>query len=327
MAALAWTYALAVLVAGADNLLANGGFEQMEGAAPAQWSLFVAPMPGAEGRVDGEDPHDGAAGVMLHNPEAYGREPANNWSQNVIADLGGKRVRLTGAIRTRDATEAALWAQCCTRRPWRVLSFVTTSDTHPRYGSSDWEEVSVEFDVPDATDFIAVRCVIKGRGTAWFDSIALREVTQENASPARAASTDDPDAIPEDLDQLRGLMEELKTRLDGTAADVATLPGAVPPEEAGLHTLLLDTRDSMDTVTWDIMQSNLQMKDRLDSLMQQIDTLQRRLDETRDAAPALEPLPAPPPVGPDPPGGSKPPGGRDVPAHVPHVFPFEEKLR
>jgi hypothetical protein len=165
---------LAVLaVLGEENLLANPGFEQLRGDMPARWNLFVEPMEGAYGKLDAATVHEGRFSAMLHNPRAYEREPVNNWSQSIIEELGGRTVRVTGAIRTRDATEAALWLQCWTRRPARVVRFATTGADQPRSGTTPWTRVSMDVEIPEGTDFLMLRCILKGHGTAWFDSVAV----------------------------------------------------------------------------------------------------------------------------------------------------------
>mgnify|MGYP005853559463 CR=1 FL=1 len=179
------------------ELLANGGFERTNGALPAQWHLFVLPQPGAVGRIE-TDAHAGAHAAMLHTPLPYERDPINNWSQNVHADVAGKTLILRGAIRTQEATEAAIWVQCWkqgARLPHAVFS---TRDTVPFQGTRDWEEVSQTIKVPAATDFLVVRCVLLGTGSAWFDEISL--APKAAALPAPAADNEDSDANAETQD-------------------------------------------------------------------------------------------------------------------------------
>lgn len=177
-----------------DNLLVNPGFEELGGDMPLRWDHFVLPQDGAYAKID-TDALSGEYAIMLHTPLPYEREPMNNWSQNIFADLGGKTLRLTGHIRTRDAREASLWVQCWEKRPRRLLKRVTTSTEAPMYGTRAWEEVDVEFTVPAGTDFITVRCVLLGTGTAWFDDLRLGdpgidEPAEEAAGEAAGADAE-----------------------------------------------------------------------------------------------------------------------------------------
>ncbi len=154
------------------GLVVNPGFEELSGDLPVRWKVFVMPREGVVGKLD-RTALSGQYAIMLHTPLPYDKEPTNNWSQNIIADLGGKKLRLSGHIKTREATEAAIWVQCWRKRPLRLLKLVNTSADAPMYGTREWEEVTKEFTVPDNTDFLTVRCVLLGTGTAWFDDVDL----------------------------------------------------------------------------------------------------------------------------------------------------------
>jgi len=169
------------------GLVANRGFEDSAGGLPVRWNAFVMPQEGAVGKLD-RNPLSGEYAAMLHTPLPYDKEPTNNWSQNIIAELSGKKLRLSGHIKTREATEAAIWVQCWQKRPLRLLKLVNSSTDAPMYGTREWEEVTAEFTVPANTDFLTLRCVLLGTGTAWFDDIDLAE----------ASKADEDEAAPED---------------------------------------------------------------------------------------------------------------------------------
>lgn len=166
-----------------ENLLLNAGFETLNAqGAPLPWSLFVMPKEGAMGAVDGAVAMDGHSSIMLHTPEAYEKEPSNNWSQIVIVDVGSKELRLTAHVRTEQAIEAAVWLQCFSKNPARVIAAQTSSLRTPVHGTMDWTPVEVRLTAPKRTDFVVVRCVLKGEGTAWFDAIEL-VVEGESTTP------------------------------------------------------------------------------------------------------------------------------------------------
>ncbi len=205
--------------AGAEELLRNPGFEQTEGIQPAHWQVFVMPsMEGADGRLDVRTAREGQHSARLHNPEVYATEPANNWSQNIIADLAGKNLRVRGAIKTDEATEAAIWLQCCRRRPWAILKSVTSSTDTPLYGTRDWTPVEMRVSVPAGTDYIVFRCVLLGRGTAWFDALSVDdepEAPNEDEAktpekPAQAPVT--PSPISDEV--MKGLLESQRAMVE-----------------------------------------------------------------------------------------------------------------
>ena len=190
---------LALLLAadfgGPLNHLGNSSFEDLIADRPARWESFVEPQDGAFARID-DEAATGRYSAQLHIPRRYAVDPINNWSQNVVGDLGGKTVRLAGQIKVEAASEAALWIQCWRRRPWGVAEFATTSRDQPVYGSADWQAVEVEVDVPVGTDAITIRCVLKGTGTAWFDDLSLTVVETVEADDEKKEGVREDAAAP-----------------------------------------------------------------------------------------------------------------------------------
>ena len=205
-----------------EQLLANPGFEELIVDRPARWDLFVQPPgPGANdgagalGRT-GDLAHSGKYSIMLHTPVPYAKKTFNNWSQALFAGLGGKQLHVSGWIRVEEAEEAAIWLQCWRKRPWRLLSVHSTSKATPIYGTRDWEEAAMTVDVPEDTDFLMLRCVLSGPGSAWFDDVAVAEVqpdegedegdSQEEGSQDTAttpAPAQDVSLVEEELSRLR----------------------------------------------------------------------------------------------------------------------------
>lgn len=247
----------------ADNLLANPGFEETAGVEPVRWKAFVMPMEGAEARLCGEAPFEGRFAAMLHNPQPYSKEPANNWSQNIIADLAGKELRVRGYIKTIEATEAAIWLQCCTMRPFQVLHFATSSTDTPRYGTSDWAPVEFRVKAPDGAEFVILRCVLKGRGTAWFDSLSV-EVEQDTLPRA---------AGPEDIEE--------------PAASVPAASSVIPPVEPApvvpSERVASRPEETGKQALQDLIDSNRTLQEEIEALRAQIRMLQALLPTAASA--------------------------------------------
>lgn len=162
------------------NLLSNPSFEDIApDGRPVYWSAFVMPQAGAFAEAD-PLALDGDHAAMLHVPNRYETEPANNWSQVVVADIAERELVLTGEIRTEAVGEAALWLQCFARNPARVVAAATSSTAEFMSGTKDWTPVEIRLLAPPDTEFAVVRCVIKGRGSAWFDSLKLVSREEED---------------------------------------------------------------------------------------------------------------------------------------------------
>ena len=184
------------------NMVANQGFENVEpNGIPTRWALFVQPVEDTVsekpfGRVDTGTKYSGERSVMLCTPVAYPQEPYNNWSQNIITAAGERTVRISGHIKTQKAEQgAAVWIQCWRKHPLGVCAFATTETLAPLAGDHDWVAVQAEVEAPAETEFLTVRCVLKGSGTAWFDDLSLevsepkkKESTEPQAAPAAAQS-------------------------------------------------------------------------------------------------------------------------------------------
>lgn len=194
------TILLAVAAFAADTppMLANGGFEQLQGERPVRWDIFIAPYPQASvapalptARISREA-QAGDYCAVLETPLQYPNEPYNNWSQNIIGRYGGQRLRVSGWIKTENADGAAIWVQCWRRDPLRVAHVANTGDTVPIYGTTDWQQVSLEFDVPEQTSFLTLRCVLKGGGKAWFDEVILEPAPEPEPEPEAIATPEKP---------------------------------------------------------------------------------------------------------------------------------------
>lgn len=239
------------VVAQEENLLSNPGFEEVRGTMPARWEVFVQPAEGATARLV-SDAHSGEYAVQLQTATPYAEDPANNWSQNLLGEYGGKRMRLSGYIKVEAADEAALWAQCWRKEPWGVVHVASTSTRAPVYGTKDWDETFVEFDVPPNTDYITVRCVLKGVGTAWFDDVSLVEIGHAKTPAPKAPESkpmpkmEEPPKRPAKSvlgQSLRDDLDALKLR-----------------EE---NRLLRDTVDSLRTTNEDLLKRVKALEDRL----------------------------------------------------------------
>lgn len=235
---------LLTLASGADeNLLRNPGFEQVAADIPEHWNLFVMEYPNLKtpedeplGRLD-TIAREGARAALLHNPVPYRNEPCNNWSQILWGRFGGERLRVAGVVKTENATAAAIWLQCWQRSPYKLLHVASTSDQSPMSGTTDWTPLEMTVDVPPETDFVMLRCVLRGKGKAWFDSLSVAklpapipppkpEKTITPAVPVPASKTPDIKGLNEMTESMRSFSktnQELLTQVESLQQEIQAL--------------------------------------------------------------------------------------------------------
>lgn len=290
---LAWLIALLALNASAENLLANPGFEDLAGDRPARWDQFVQPMPGATATL-ADTAHGGAYAIQLHIPQPYEKEPVNNWSQNIIAELGGATLRVSGFIRVEGATEAAIWLQSWRKRPWGVLGASSTSTDMPVYGTADWQEVSMDVEVPEGTDFVTLRCVLKGSGTAWFDDISVTRVEEEkpNEAEAEAAPADSDEADTEE-GEWEPVEPPLKADVAGDQETIMPLFDALEGEVLRLreaNSVLTETLQEIQSVNQALLEEMVAVQEELRKLKEEQGKEAPTLNSEKKRVPPLVPL-------------------------------------
>lgn len=288
-----------ILTAAGNNLLMNPGFESVRDNAPARWDLFVMPREGCRGEIDEETTHEGLYSVKLHNETPYDKEPANNWSQGITANLRNRELRVSGWIKTQGATEAAFWFQAFQRSPLRILAFESTASDRPVCGDTDWTEVEMRVTVPNETDFVMLRCVLLGEGTAWFDGLAVED--------ARQSEPEKPDQTP------AGAVK------DETSPQPRTDPTGAAPSQSSVS--LEELRTSRQALA----DANRTLRELNTSLLAQISALQAEIERLRQEIQTIrlqEPV-----RGAEPPFATSIPWPEmPVPPLVPHAEPSKEEL-
>jgi len=246
---------------GAGNLLENPGFESRLGDMPAGWYVYVEPQEGSVGELSGADVLEGRRSAMLRNGFAYPVEPANNWSQNILADLSGKTLVLRGSIKTEEATEAALWLQCFRRDPWNIVLQKSTADTLSMNGTHPWTPVEAQVTVPADTDFVVVRCVLKGTGTAWFDQISLeRKDVPVSANPV----VEKPVAAP-------------LTPPSPVMPTIPDMPRVSSPSSNVARDEIISAHEAIREANEALRQSNQALAEQLQAMREQLDAMRNQI--------------------------------------------------
>jgi erythromycin esterase len=88
-----------------------------------------------------------------------------------LAPFLGKRIRLSGALKTRDASRPfCLWLRADDNED--PVSFAFAPGKSPR-GTTDWKQYSIEMDVPREAAALYFGAVMTGEGAAWMDNLSI----------------------------------------------------------------------------------------------------------------------------------------------------------
>lgn len=99
--------------------------------------------------------------------------------------MHGRRVRMSGWVRTEDVEHAALWMRVDGPDD-EVLAF-DNMDGRPITGTGDWREHTVVLDVPATSRFVAFGVLLGLRGRLWADDVAFDEVGDDVPTTDRVA--------------------------------------------------------------------------------------------------------------------------------------------
>jgi hypothetical protein len=91
----------------------------------------------------------------------------------------GKRLQLTGWIKTEDVSSAQMWMRLDGKED---MTGFDNMDDRPIKGTSDWKQYSIVLDIPDETVFIAFGTFVHGSGTAWVDDYSLEIVDDDTST-------------------------------------------------------------------------------------------------------------------------------------------------
>ena len=133
--------------------------------------------------VDREVFHGGKQAVSIRsivpNPTKF-----RSITQFVKADAyRGKRVRLTGFLKTRDVADySSIWMRI--DGPTSVIAF-DNMDRREVKGTTDWTRHEIILDVPQAAMRIAFGAILSGAGHIWADDLALDIVDPEEFKSTR----------------------------------------------------------------------------------------------------------------------------------------------
>lgn len=129
--------------------------------------------------------HSGKTSAVIRSakPGAFGTllqaVSANNYR--------GKRVRLTGWMKTNDVERAGFWVRVDGET--RSLAFDNMQADRPVTGTTNWTEYSVVLDVPQESVGIHFGCLLIGEGQMWIDDLKFETVAPKKVEVTAIAPT------------------------------------------------------------------------------------------------------------------------------------------
>ncbi|MFB3852785.1 MAG: alpha-L-arabinofuranosidase C-terminal domain-containing protein [Vicinamibacterales bacterium] len=162
-----------VLAQTGGNAVVNGSFEELEGRTPRGWRTSSARTAVFETDETG---HEGSRSVRISSAQG-----ADAWWFTIVPVRPYARYRLSGWIKTEGldagSGQGALFN----------LHGLSQVRTRAVTGTTDWTEVSLEFDT-EANDAVQLNCLFGGwgraRGTAWFDDVRLEMLSARELAPS-----------------------------------------------------------------------------------------------------------------------------------------------
>lgn len=104
-------------------------------------------------------------------------------------DLVGKRVRLSGWVKTEDANDGGghLWFRVDGQQSGQTLQF-DNMDKRAVKGTTDWQQYSVVLDVPPESAALAYGFFVQGTGQMWVSGAKIEQVGPEVPSTNMVAN-------------------------------------------------------------------------------------------------------------------------------------------
>ena len=176
--------------AAAPIAVPNAGFEEgAPGEAPPEWHGTIRAEPSSGGaaspfqaRVDADNPRQGRASVRLESAGAVGPDQFGVVTASLDAHpWRGRRIRLTGAVRTDIASGVPVGLWLRVDRTGQLPGFFDNMMDRP-INSAAWADYAIEGDVAADAERIVFGMLLAGAGKAWLDDVRLEDVGPAHGS-------------------------------------------------------------------------------------------------------------------------------------------------
>jgi hypothetical protein len=158
--------------------LANPGFESTVRPSSGDPDGWYAHQHAGEKSyrfvVDDEAPHTGPRSLRLEN---IGPEPYGAIGQIIDArPHGGKVARLSGWLRTRDASDGGAGLTLVAQQGGAIIDHNFMYDAAVR-GTTGWQRFTITVPVATRADRLEVGAMLRGKGALWLDDVELEFIS------------------------------------------------------------------------------------------------------------------------------------------------------
>ena len=134
-------------------------------------TLYVGCMWGHGVRLDTRTGRSGTCSLRVSGAEA---QPIHGGTALHVETR--RRYRLSGWVRTRGVTGGAFLR--LNQVFWNWHDVRDSQQSEILTGDNDWTRLEIEFKPVAGDPFAVPGLVVEGRGTAWFDDLALQEISR-----------------------------------------------------------------------------------------------------------------------------------------------------
>jgi hypothetical protein len=149
-------------------------------SAPAGWAKNGSKPGSYVVGVDANESFSGMPSAYVKSIESSVDGFGGMMQMSSAEDFLGKRVRLSGWVKTADANDGGshLWLRVDGQQSGQTLQF-DNMDSHPVKGTTDWQQYSVVLDVPPQAAALAYGFFVAGTGQMWVSGTKLEPVGPE----------------------------------------------------------------------------------------------------------------------------------------------------
>jgi len=139
---------------------------------------------------------------VSENPEGF----STLMQQFNLKDYKGKRIKMTGYIKTQGANAvASMWSRVDDFQNKIVADF-DNMENRQVTGNSDWTKCEIVFDVPDSKCAVAFGFIFSGTGKIWIDNVSFEIVSNTTEKSAFPLNQDLPEEM---LSRIPDLLPEI----------------------------------------------------------------------------------------------------------------------
>lgn len=166
---------------------------RISGSAPEKYEIGLFRINGHSGSK--------ACGVIRSSRKEYFEEEYASLIQTISTQRYlGKKVRLTGFIKSRNVTAwAGFFIRVDNDASKEPLTFDNMHD-RPVKGNTDWTKYSIDLDVPLNGSKITFGALLHGAGMIWFDDLSIEEIGESSVKANMVMCDTSQKRAPENMD-------------------------------------------------------------------------------------------------------------------------------